>query len=739
MRMLLLTNEYPPQKRRGTAIATSGLAQALVDRGWDVHVIVTCRDKAPKEELDGSVHLYRLSVLQIPYTRTMQRLCMIVRMASRLRPDVVQGQAASCGLFAAAVGRLLRIPSITYVQGMDFHESGAIQRALEVGPAIRYATRAIATTETLAEALRPYARCAVEAIPHGYQSERISDEVLDAAAQGMDAEAFHVLFVGFFEPDKGLDYLLSAVAQLVEEWPRLRLHLVGQGPLREEIEARATRLGIAARVRFYGEVPHDVVMGLMRRADLFVLPSLQEPYGITVTEALSEGCPVVVTDACGSAGAVEQGRDGFVVPAGNAAALADAMRTILKTPDFKRKMLRSVSARVQDLRWDRLVQRFERLYRESLNPPLRVCIVVNEYPPGRTAGTAMATQALARFLVGKGCHVFVVVTERGLNEPAVSNEDGVIIHRLWHGSVHVVRWASRVRRIRRLVGAIAPDALHGQSISCGLYAVLASWGRAIPVLACIQGYDLWESTPLKRRTEVRWALRGADRVTAVSPVLARLGEAVADLPRIDVLPHGFRPESELPERAQLRDQWHVQPTAIVLLFAGRLLPIKGVDVLLHAFKEVAEGLLWIAGGGFEGERLKELARTLGIAERVGFLGNLPHRSLAERMKAADLFVLPSRSEPFGIVLVEAMDAALPIVATEVGGIPSIVESENGLLVPPDDVAALAKAIRELMNDPARRAAMACANAVKAKAYRWETLGESYLDLYRELVAARRRP
>ncbi len=366
MRLLLIVNEFPPQQLRGTAMATASLAQALTRRGWEVSVIVARSDGIPPEETVGQVRVHRLRVWPLPFAGTVQRLLQILLLARKIRPDLVQGQAASCGLFAVIVGRLLSIPAITYIQGMDFHEAGRLRRRIEVGPAIRHATKTLAVSDLFATAISPYATGPVESLPHGYQPERVLPEVEEAARLMLRTTGPNLLFVGHLEPDKGETYLLPAIGALAKDWPGLTLHMVGDGPQRAELETLASRIGIASLVMFHGWLSHATVLALMRHVDLFVLSSVMEPFGIVVVEALNEGCPVVATTACGSAMAVEQGRSGFVVPPADPKALAEAMRTILGNPALQQAMRQGAKRAGAKYRWDRIVERFERVYREVL-------------------------------------------------------------------------------------------------------------------------------------------------------------------------------------------------------------------------------------------------------------------------------------------------------------------------------------------------------------------------------------
>ncbi|HEV7487809.1 MAG TPA: glycosyltransferase family 4 protein [Thermoanaerobaculia bacterium] len=141
-----------------------------------------------------------------------------------------------------------------------------------------------------------------------------------------------------------------------------------------------------------------------------------------------------------------------------------------------------------------------------------------------------------------------------------------------------------------------------------------------------------------------------------------------------------------------------------ILTVAHLYPRKGVDTLLRAFASVPpEAHLRIVGTGPERERLKELSHTLGIADRVHFLGHLPFIALVAEYRNATLFALPTEQEGFGIVFLEAMASSLPIVATRVAAVPEVVsDGVTALLANPGDESTLAQLLETLLNDAALR-------------------------------------
>jgi glycosyltransferase involved in cell wall biosynthesis len=169
---------------------------------------------------------------------------------------------------------------------------------------------------------------------------------------------------------------------------------------------------------------------------------------------------------------------------------------------------------------------------------------------------------------------------------------------------------------------------------------------------------------------------------------------------------------------------------------ARLVERKGLGDLIRAFALLERGRfqLEIVGRGPDEALLRALARDLAVSHEVIFSGSLDRAAVAERYREADLFTLPSTAEAFGNVFAEALASGLPIVGSAVGGIPDLVDhGSNGLLVPPNDPATLARAITYLADDPELRSEMGRRNRVKAETtLEWSSVTSRYLTTYQGL-------
>jgi glycosyltransferase involved in cell wall biosynthesis len=293
--------------------------------------------------------------------------------------------------------------------------------------------------------------------------------------------------------------------------------------------------------------------------------------------------------------------------------------------------------------------------------------------------------------------------------------------------------------VRRLLRTEKYDAAHFFfSLPTGAMIPFLNLGKTRVIVSLrgsdVPGYDT-HNHALERvhrllRPLTRWIWRRADRVV---PVCESLGQmALQTLPGLayTVVPNGV----DLTRFHPPASRRHRRSGRVRCLAVARLVERKGIDHLIRAIASLERGRyeLEIVGTGPDEQALRELAATLGLDDVVKFSGSLDRATVARRYREADLFTLASVEEAFGNVFAEALACGLPIVGSNVGGIPALVEhGRNGLLVPPGDPQALAAAIRQLGEDPAMRAEMGRRNRAHAvAALSWDRIGTRYLSLYR---------
>ncbi|HVQ23934.1 MAG TPA: glycosyltransferase, partial [Planctomycetota bacterium] len=208
-----------------------------------------------------------------------------------------------------------------------------------------------------------------------------------------------------------------------------------------------------------------------------------------------------------------------------------------------------------------------------------------------------------------------------------------------------------------------------------------------------------------------------------------------------VVPSGV-PTAALREAAPARDAARASlglgPDAFVIAGVGRLVPIKGFDLLVSALAEIAgvvpDAHVLLIGDGEERAALESHAAALGVAARLHITGATT--GVIDALAAADVLAAPSRNEGMGRVLVEAMALGLPVVGTTVGGIPDVIVDECGRLVPPDDASALAAALTEIGTDPALRDKLGAAARPRAEAFSTDVAAGAMRAIYDRLVRAK---
>lgn len=246
--------------------------------------------------------------------------------------------------------------------------------------------------------------------------------------------------------------------------------------------------------------------------------------------------------------------------------------------------------------------------------------------------------------------------------------------------------------------------------------------------------------PALRWTE-RWVLRNAvDRVIAVGWETARARDASLGPSAIQVIPNAVTavPELSPDEREAARRELGVPPGAPLVLAVGRLVAQKAFSDLLSAFAQLPHldpaPRLRIAGRGYLESALAEEIETRGLADRVALLG--VRSDVARLLGAADLYASSSHWEGLPVAMLEAMSAGLPVVATDVGDVPRVLDADCGVLVPARDPSALAAALGALLGDSDRRKRLGDAARLRAQRhFGADAWAERHLNLY---AALRRR-
>ncbi|HEX2047564.1 MAG TPA: glycosyltransferase [Acidimicrobiales bacterium] len=382
---------------------------------------------------------------------------------------------------------------------------------------------------------------------------------------------------------------------------------------------------------------------------------------------------------------------------------------------------------------------------------------------GDGGGMNVYVRELSSALAGAGvdCDVYTRSWRKGL--PLVQEvEPGFRVHHVPAGpqasvakedlAEHLDEFAAGV--LERIEVDGPPDVVHANYWLSGVAGHTLKHRLELPLvstfhtLARVKAEEAAEEHDRRARAEAE-VVGCSDAILASSAAeaaqLERLYGAVPD--RIEIVPPGvdhhlFSPGDQREARALLG-----LGDGPVLLFVGRIQPLKGADVAVRALAALPEGpepaTLLLVGGpsGPEGEaelaRLHHLVADLGLAKRVRFLPPRPHGELAAFYRAADVCLVPSRSESFGLVALEAAACGTPVVAAAVGGLRTLVaHGVSGYLVDGRDPEAYAAYVAKLLGDPAVAAGMSVEAATRASGYRWSIAAARLRRLYADLTARR---
>jgi len=373
---------------------------------------------------------------------------------------------------------------------------------------------------------------------------------------------------------------------------------------------------------------------------------------------------------------------------------------------------------------------------------MRIALVGDEYYPG-IGGAARYAFELSLQLVKLGIET-VVITLAHPGQPEEEEIAGIRIKRLKGLALNNPPCAASpliFRRCYKYIWNGKSDVVHGLNIysSMAQTAILFAHKHRIP---CVITCHTVTNSPLSifLQRPMGLALSKADRLIAVSRASARFSRSLGfPEKRIIVVPNGvdlscFNGEVDA---VVMRDELGIGDEPLIVT-ALRLIKRKSPDLLISAFarvlKVVPNAKLVIAGSGREEDNLSRQIKGLNILDSVFMVGGLAKEKVAQLMAAADVFVLPSKIESFGLTLLEASAAGVPVVCSNAGGVPEVFQDGfNALLYPSGDDNAMAKAIICLIQNK-ELAKSISANAIEtANRFTWEMAAERTVRVYEEVL------
>ena len=381
---------------------------------------------------------------------------------------------------------------------------------------------------------------------------------------------------------------------------------------------------------------------------------------------------------------------------------------------------------------------------------MRILLHCVYYPP-EVGGLESHVAALAEGLVARGHEVRVITSRSQPGIPGHETRNGVEVRRTWFPSRSPVGWILHALGSLPATreGARWADVVHAQAfasiVPCGV--ALQGGGASRPdgsprplVATFHTSHFLVRATRPRWKPVLRQLVTWPDHALAASTEIARVAESLAPGTSVEALTNGVETDRFRPLPATL----HAEPGTRQVVIPRRLFPKNGVEFAVRALPLVAETLPGIrflfVGDGPERDRLERLARELGVADRARFLGARPHEEMPGLLGSAELAVFPSLMEATSVAALECMACGLPVVASDVGGLPEIVDAEVGALVPPADPEALAAAIVATLKRPDRKEAGERARRRVVEHWSNDRLVERHLEIYRALADQRlRRP
>jgi len=386
MNIAIVSHMFPTPRNTVSGNFVLQQARALAKRGHDItvispvpyvpNIVSKLLNREPSTEIPmkdsyGDIPVHYPRYWSLPRPETLPLVAYSFRRTLRQHrqlfesADLVNAHVAlPDGFGSIPLARSLNVPLVTTVHGVDLQH--LIHRPIpkhQIRDVFRASDRIVLNSEKLR---RIYSENfedteKVDVVYNGFAAET----ALKTQAMETTEKSLQIVSVGNLKKEKGHRYALEAIADLQFNFQYI---IIGDGPLRTSLEEHASELGIRDQVSFVGEVKHEAVFSYLKSADLFVLPSYEEAFGIAYLEAMACGLPVIACEGEGPADFITHGETGFLVPPQDSDATKSVIRELQDDPELRRHVAtRGQRTALNRFSWERNAGSVERIFREAID------------------------------------------------------------------------------------------------------------------------------------------------------------------------------------------------------------------------------------------------------------------------------------------------------------------------------------------------------------------------------------
>ncbi|MDM8518970.1 glycosyltransferase family 4 protein [Anaerolineales bacterium HSG6] len=389
MRVIMLSGEYPPNMVGGLGKHVADLAPALGAEGVELHVITPIQQNRTTVTVEDGVTVHRVSTtvdeaadIHAETVAVNEQLAAYALEWSPTQPCIIHVHDWLGSFAGIALQRAWHMPLVATIHATEqgrwhgqIDQSQHLQRAINQADAnlANQASRIIVCSHHMLNEIQSFFGVSAEKIdiiPNGIHSTKLlasTDELNTFRAKYGSSETVLIYTVARLVYEKGIQVLISTMSHVLPHYPQTQLLIAGKGPATAELQQLTHDLGITDHVTFLGFVSDTERDIFFKVADLAVIPSLYEPFGIVALEAMALSCPVVVSDTGGLAEVVEHQVSGLTVPPDNVSALSTAIMEILSDRPKTEQYINEAKERVKTVfNWQLIARQTIQLY-ERLN------------------------------------------------------------------------------------------------------------------------------------------------------------------------------------------------------------------------------------------------------------------------------------------------------------------------------------------------------------------------------------